>query len=110
MHFPFIADGCRATIVFGFSRRHGHGVWDPRGMADDTSSADLKLADSRTTFACISMGAVSKHHMSFTDCQKVLVIWIVLEHPHDWGLEIVMTADEGFRGMTAEVVQQMQGS
>ena len=77
-------DGCRATIVFGFSRRHGHGFWDPRGVADDTSLADLKLAGSGATFAGISMGAVSKCHLSFIDCQKILAIRIVLEHFHDW--------------------------
>ena len=74
-------------------------------MADDASLADLKLAGSRTTFACIGMGAVSKRHVSFMDCRKILAIWIVLEHSHDWQLEIIMTVDEGFREMTAEVMQ-----
>ena len=78
-------------------------------MVDDSSLVNLKLTSGRATFASVSVGAVGEHNVSFIDRHEIFVVRVVLQHLHDWRLQMVMMKQKRLRRMTPEMVQQMQG-
>ena len=98
------------AIVLRLGGGHSDRFRNPRCVVDDSSLVNLKLTSSRAAFASISMGAVGECNVSFIDGLKILAVRIALQHLHDWGLELVVAEQKRSRGMTPEMMQQMQSS